>query len=177
MIFDLDIPFFLQQDLVLHAPCGRGVEFEPRIVLERRLDAPEVIKVPMREHHEIDLAPLQHPIDAVPGKYVIHPIVAPAGIKQDLALIAVERRDSQKRRVAAGIFWVPGNAVLGLLGAAVFGHVLFEASVVEPAGLGQNIDLEALDRADGELVAHCSSPVLIFVPRVRLAYSCPSVQG
>ena len=56
VILDLYLSFFLQQELVLLAPCGRGVKFEPRIVLERQLDAPEVIEVPMREHHEIDLA-------------------------------------------------------------------------------------------------------------------------
>ena len=95
VILDLYIPFFLQQEPVLLAPCGRGVNFEPRIVLERRLDAPEVIEVPMREHHEIDLAPLQHPVDVVPGENVVHPIVVPAGIKQDLALIAIERCEGQ----------------------------------------------------------------------------------
>ena len=102
----------------------------------------------MGEHHEIDLASLEHPVDLVPGEDVVHPIVVPAGIKQDLALIAIERCDGQKRCVAARILCVPGNRVLGLLGAPIVSHVLFEASVVEPAGLGQDIDLEAFDCAD-----------------------------
>ena len=49
----------------------------------------------MREHHEIDLASLQHPINAMSGEDVVHPIVVPAGIKQDLALIAIERCNGQ----------------------------------------------------------------------------------
>ena len=49
----------------------------------------------MREHHEIDLASLQHPVDVVPGENVVHPSVVPAGIKQDLALIAIERCKGQ----------------------------------------------------------------------------------
>ena len=63
--------------------------------LSVELDAPEVIKAPMREHHEIDLAPLQHPVDLAPGENVVHPIVVPAGIKQNLALIAIERCEGQ----------------------------------------------------------------------------------
>ena len=96
----------------------------------------------MREHHEIDLTSLQHLIDAMPGEDIVHPIVVPACIEEDLALVAVQQSEGQKSRIAASVFRIPGNAVLALRGAAVIGHVLLESGIVEPAGLAQNIDLE-----------------------------------
>ena len=66
----------------------------------------------MRQHHEVDLTLLQHLVDAVPGEHVVHPIGVPAGIEQDPALIAVERRYGQQRGIAAGVLRIPGDPVL-----------------------------------------------------------------
>ena len=84
----------------------------------------------------------------MPGEDIVHPIVVPACIEQDLALIAVQQCRDEEGRIAASVFRIPGNAVLALRGAAVIRHVLLEADIVEPAGLAQNIDLETSDSAD-----------------------------
>ena len=159
MVLDLEIALLRQQHPVFRPPRRRRVQLQAGVVLEGRLDPPEVIEVPVRQHHEVDLAALEHPVDALAGEGVVHPVGVPAGIEQDLLLVAVEQGDGQQGRVAAGILPIPGDPVLRLLAAAVVGHVLLEAGVVEPAGLADHVDPEAGNLANIKSIVHRLPPL------------------
>src|SRR5512144_1952692 len=53
-IFDVNVGFLFEQRSVLGAPGRRRVNREAWVVFERRLDAPEVIEMPMREYQEVN---------------------------------------------------------------------------------------------------------------------------
>lgn len=93
---------------------------------------------------------------------VVHPVGVPAGIKKDLLLVTPWHRHGDQRGVAAGVVPIPGDPVLALLGTAIGHHLALEGPVVEPAGLGQDIDLEARDLPKFEISLH----------RRSLAFAC-----
>ena len=89
----------------ISADLGESIERQASADARKAFDRELVDRrIPRTRRHLV----AGHPVDVVPGENVVHPIVVPAGIKQDLALIAILATDERSLQfvqvIAADVF-------------------------------------------------------------------------